>query len=232
MISNSPKIIPYKYILLISMLFVTIDLAAVSVAYKIVSLNYFLEINSAATFIFPLTYAIGDIVTEVYGYNMARKLIWLSLFLQFIFAMLITAAINLPSPTFWTFNDAYTTVFGSTLRFVLAGTIANIASNFMNVYIVSKLKIPMEGRLFWVRSILSTLISGLLLTAIIVAVGFFGSEINVPKAGIMFKSTYFCEIFYALALVIPAALIAKFLKTSEKVDVYDYNTNFNPFRLA
>lgn len=229
MISTAPKIIPYKYILLISMLFVTVDLAAVSVAYKMVSLNFLFEINSAATFIFPLTYALGDIVTEVYGYNMARKLIWLSLFLQLIFALLVTLAIRLPSPEYWHGDEAYITVFGSTLRFVLAGTVANLVSNFMNIYLVSKLKIPMEGRLFWVRSILSTIISGFLMVAIIISVGFTGKDLNALQSWIMFKSTYSCEVLYALMLSIPVALTANFLKRHEKVDVYDYNTNFNPF---
>lgn len=229
MISRVPKILPYKHILTLAMLFVTIDLAAVSMAYKMVSLNELFSINSGATFIFPITYALGDVVTEVYGYNMARKLIWLSLLLQFIFAILVTITIHLPSPYFWNGNEAYITVFGSILRFVLAGTIANIVSNFMNIYLVSKLKVPMEGKFFWVRSILSTMVSGFLLVSIIIIVGFTGNEIDYIKSWIMFKSTYACEVAYAFLLAVPAALTAKFLKSSEKVDVYDYNTNFNPF---
>jgi len=211
------------------MLFITVDLAAVTMSYKMVSFNNLFEINSGATFIFPITYALGDVVTEVYGYNMARKLIWLSLLLQFIFAILITIAIHLPSPDFWKGDAAYFAVFGSILRFVLAGTVANIISNFMNIYLVSKLKIPMEGKFFWFRSIISTLVSGFLLAAIIVTVGFSGKEINLIKTWIMFKSTYLCEIIYAFLLVIPAALAARFLKRSENIDIYDYDTNFNPF---
>lgn len=230
MLPKTPKIMPYKYILFLAMLFVTIDLAAVSVAYKMVGFNFLFEINSGATYIFPMTYALGDIITEVYGYNMARKLIWISLLLQFIFSLLITVVIHLPTPHFWNGNAAYIDVFGTILRFVLAGTVANIVSNFMNVYIVSKLKIPFEGKLFWVRSILSTMISGFLLGAIIVGMGFAGKDINsLTQTWIMFKSTYSLEVFYALALVIPAALTARFLKRAENVDVYDYHTNFNPF---
>jgi len=230
MITTTPKIIPYKYILFLSMLFVTIDLAAVSMAYKMVALNFLVAINSGATFIFPMTYSLGDVITEVYGYNMARKLIWLSLCLQFIFAILVTIVIHLPSPSFWQGEYTYMAVFGSILRFIAAGTVANIVSNFMNIYIVSKLKIPFEGKLFWVRSILSTIVSGFLLTAIIIVLGFSGEEMNFAKSWIMFKSTYFLEIVYAFALVIPAALTATFLKRAENIDVYDYHTNFNPFK--
>jgi queuosine precursor transporter len=226
---NTPKIMPYKYIIFLSMLFTTINLASASVAYKMVYLNSWLELLSGATFIFPITYCLGDIVTEVYGYNMARNLIWLNLILQFVYAVLVTAAIYLPEPGFWKNHDAYITVFGSMLRFVSAGTAANIISNFMNIYIVSKLKIPCEGKLFWVRSLLSTIVSGFLLVAIVIVIGFSGKNMNFHNTWIMFKSTFSLEIMYALVLVIPAALTASFLKRSENIDVYDYETNFNPF---
>ena len=229
MISKTPKIMPYKFILFLSMLFITIDLASVSVAYKMVSLNWLFAINSGATFIFPMTYALGDVITEVYGYKMAKRLIWLSLLLQFVFALLVTTVIHLPGPLYWKGEPSYLLVFGSVIKFVLAGTVANLVSNFMNVYIVSKLKIPFEGKLFWVRSILSTAVSGFFLVAIIIAIGFTGKDLNLEQSWIMFKSTYSLEILYALLLVIPAALTTKFLKRAENVDVYDINTNFNPF---
>ncbi len=77
----------------------------------------------------------------------------------------------------------------------------------------------MEGKLFWLRSIFSTLISGFLLVTIIVTIGFSGKEIGLIKSWIMFKSTYYCEIAYALVLVIPAALTAKFLKKTVKISM-------------
>ena len=229
MLSKTPKQMPYKFILFLAMLFVTVDLAAVSVAYKMVSLNWIFAINSGATFIFPMTYALGDVITEVYGYNMAKKLIWLSLLLQFIFALLVTTVIHLPKPSYWDGDPAFLLVFGSILKFVLAGTVANLISNFMNVYLVSKLKIPFEGKLFWLRSILSTVVSGFFLVAIIIAIGFSGKDLSIEQSWTMFKSTYSLEVLYALLLVIPAALTTKYLKDAENVDVYDNNTNFNPF---
>jgi len=231
MISKLPKIIPYKYIIFLSMLFVTLDLSSASVAYKLVSLNSLFQINSGATFIFPLTYGLGDIITEVYGYNMARRLIWMSLFLQFIFALLVTLDIYLPNPPFWEGEKAYIFVFGSMLRFISAGTLGNLVSNFANIYLISKLKIPMEGKLFWLRSIFSTMTSGFLLVAIVIFVGFSGHGINLRETWVMFRSTYLLEVLYAFICVIPAAFMAKFLKRHENVDVYDYDTNFNPFCL-
>lgn len=226
--ARSPKIIPYKYILYISMLFITVDLSAVAVTYKLVSINSLFEINSAATFIFPLTYCIGDIVTEVYGFNMAKALIYYSLILQAIFGLLTTAAIQLPSPNFWLNDPAYFTVFGSILRFIFAGTIANFISSMLNIYIVSKLKIPFEGKLFWLRSIISTIVSGFIMVSIIM-IGFVGKDINLSQMWVMFKSTFSLEVLYALALAFPASVIANFLKDREKIDVYDHDTNYNPF---
>lgn len=229
--SQKPITIPYKYILFISMLFVTVDLAAVSVAYRMVSINHLLQILSGATFIFPLTYCLGDIITEVYGYHLAKRLIWLSLLLQFIFALLITAVLYLPAPFFWDNYNDYIHVFGSILRFVFAGTCANICSNFLNIYLVSKLKIPFEGKLFWLRSIISTVLGGFLLVSIVVLVGFSGGEMNLTNTWIMFKSTFSLEVIYAITLAIPATYITNFLKKQENIDVYDFNINYNPFLL-
>jgi uncharacterized integral membrane protein (TIGR00697 family) len=227
--TSSPKIIPYKYIIFISMLFVTIDLASASVAYKMVSVKGFFDILSAATFTFPLTYCLGDIVAEVYGYHMARSLIWLNLFFQFLFASIILLSINLPSPDFWKNDYAYQIVFGSILRFVFAGTLANVLSNFSNIYLISKLKIFFKGQLFWLRSVFSTILAGFLLVSVVISVGFTGKDVDLSQTWVLFKSTFYVEILYSFVLVIPAAMIATFLKRSENVDVYDYNTNFNPF---
>jgi len=227
-IARAPKKIPYKFIICISMLFITVDLAAVSVAYKMVYINTLFEINSAATFIFPLTYCIGDIVTEVYGFKMAKALIYYSLLLQIVFGFLITMAIHLPSPLFWNHDAAYILVFGSIIKFILAGTIGNSVSSFLNIYIVSKLKIPLEGQLFWLRSIISTVIGGFIMVSIIM-LSFLGKHVNLSNLFIMFKSTFSLEIFYALILALPASIIAGFLKVKENIDVYDYDTNYNPF---
>lgn len=226
--ARTPKVIPYRYILYISMLFMTVDLSAVAVAYKMVSINDLFQINSAATFIFPLTYCIGDIVTEVYGFNMAKALIWYSLLLQLIFGLLTTCAIHLPSPDFFQHDPAYGIVFGSILRFILAGTLANFTSSILNIYIVSKLKIPFEGKLFWLRSIFSTIFGGFIMVAIIM-MGFIGKDISISQLFTMFKSTFSLEVLYALMLAPPASIIANFLKEKEQIDVYDHHANYNPF---
>jgi uncharacterized PurR-regulated membrane protein YhhQ (DUF165 family) len=162
---------------------------------------------------------------------MAKNLIWLSLLLQFIYAILITIDIHLPISPYWEDADSYSIVFGSVIRFVTAGTLANLSSNFINIYLVSKLKIPFEGKLFWLRSIISTIFGGFIMVSLIIVIGFTGDKINIHQSWIMFKSTFSLEILYAFLLVIPAASLAGFLKKTENIDVYDYDTNFNPFLL-
>jgi len=128
------KNINLKYILPLALLFMTIYLAADSVAYKMVILGSALE--PGPPFIFPLTYAISDIIAEVYGLSLAKKIIWMTLAFQLFYALAITAIINLPSPAFWHDEASYQVVFGHILQFVLSGTLATVLSSFTNIYII------------------------------------------------------------------------------------------------
>jgi hypothetical protein len=133
-----------KYLLPLMMLYLMATLAADVVANKFVTFGPLLE--SGATLIFPFTYLIGDVVTEVYGYQVARKFIWLNLTCEFIFAILVLLVINLDSPAYIPHQAEFKYSLGNMLRFVVSGVIANIISDFLNVYLVSRWKIFMKGR--------------------------------------------------------------------------------------
>lgn len=216
-----------KYILPIIMLYLMATLAADVVAYKFVAFGPLIE--SGATLIFPFTYLLGDVVTEVYGYSTARKFIWLNLICELIFALLIIGVIRLDSPAFWSYQSDFEHSLGNVLRFVISGIIANIISDFFSVYIISKGKIFMKGKHFWFRSIASTCISELLLVVITGFSAFTGttSLLNVAKIA---GSAYILEIAYACIFVWPGWMLIIFLKKAEKIDVYDYNIDYNPFR--
>lgn len=216
-----------KYILPIMMLYLMATLAADVVAYKFVQLGPLIE--SGATFIFPITYLLGDVVTEVYGYRVARKFIWLNLLCELIFAILILTVIHMQSPSFWHNQVAFNTSLGNTLRFVAAGIIANIVSDFLNVYLISRWKIFMKGRHFWFRSVASTSISELFLV-IITGFSAFTGTMSLSQVGKVAASAYVLELFYALIFVWPGWMLIVFLKKREKIDVYDYNVDYNPFR--
>lgn len=224
--SNQPFELNTKYLLPLMMLYLMATLAADVVANKFVTLGPLLE--SGATLIFPLTYLIGDVVTEVYGYQVARKFIWLNLSCEFIFAILILMVINLDSPTSIPHQTEFKYSLGNMLRFVVSGMIANIVSDFLNIYLISRWKIFMKGQFFWFRSIASTAISELLLVVITGFSAFTGTIALMDVAKVA-ASAYVLEIAYAILFVLPGWWLIMFLKKAEGLDVYDYHVNYNPF---
>lgn len=221
-----PKSISH-YVLILGMVNITISLAADIVAYKLVNLGP--ALLPGAPLILSLTYIIGNIVTEVYGYNVAKKIIWLTLVCELFFAISIKLIIHLPSPIFWHQHHSYNGIIDPLLRFVLAGVLAVISSSFINIYIISKWKILMKGRHFWLRSLGSSAIGGFILVLVTILVGFSGS-LHWSKLIHMILSVYSIEVLYSLLGVWPASIIVGFLKLEEQLDVYDIATNFNPFK--
>lgn len=226
MISREPRSPNLKYVTHLALLYLTIYLAADSVAYKMVGIGTLLE--PGPPFIFPLSYIVADIIAEVYGYTQAKKILFLTLFFQFLYAFFVTSIITLPSPSFWTLQHSYDDVFGNLLRFVCAGFLSVICSHFINIYIFSKWKILLSGKHFWLRSIGASAIGGFFLILIIMIFGYSGT-VDSHKLIKMFLSIYVLELIYSLILAWPASLIAGFLKIQEGLDVYDTSTNFSPF---
>src|SRR3990167_3338409 len=111
-----------KFYNFLAFLFLTIYLASDTISYKLVQLGPLLE--PGPPFIFPVTYAISNIIAEIYGISAAKRLIWLTLFFQLIYALLIKFTIALPSPTTWDHQTEYNFVLGDILRFILSGTLA------------------------------------------------------------------------------------------------------------
>jgi len=225
--SNKPFELNSKYILIIAAIFIMATLAADVVAYKMVSIGPLIE--SGATFIFPITYLLGDVVTEVYGFRIARQLIWLNLACELIFAALILGVIHLKSPPFWHHQREFEQTLGNMMRFVASGIVANIISDFLNIYLISKWKIFMKGKYFWLRSIASTSISELILI-IIVAFSAFTGPLNISQVFRLSFSAYALELFYAFIFVWPSWILILHLKKKERMDVYDHNVSYNPFK--
>lgn len=226
MLSITPKAPNLKFLLPLALLYLMIYLAADSVAYKMVAIGPMIE--PGPPFIFPLTYMLADVIAEVYGYQIVKRIIWIALLYELFYAIIVKLIILLPSPTFWQFQHSYNIVFGNIVRFVLAGIAANLSSSFINVYAISKWKILMKGRYFWLRSFGASAIGGFVLIVVIIIFGYVGT-VSIKNAAIMFVSIYALEFLYAVLLAWPALLLTGFLKSKENIDVYDTNTNFNPF---
>lgn len=214
---------------LITAVFVTCLLIANIIAVKLV--NIFGLILPAAVIIFPVSYIFGDVLTEVYGYSAARRVIWLGFFCNFLAVVAIWVGGLLPPASFWDGQVAYQTILGFTPRLLIASFIAYLIGEFANSFVLAKLKIATKGRLLWLRTISSTLIGQGLDSLVFISVAFWGT---IPAAGLanaiitqwLFKTSY--EV-----LATPFTyLIVNWLKKAESYDVYDKDTNFNPIVIA
>lgn len=225
MYRKEPKNLNFKFLLPLSFLFLTIYLTSTAVAFKMIDFFHFIE--PAPPFIFPITYALLDLIADVYGYKVTKQLIWWTLVFQFIYAIIITLFIHLPSPSEWKFQSAYDVVYGNTLRFIFAGTLATLSGSFINSLVFSRLKIKFQGKHFWLRSIISSSIGGAVLVGLIVLLGYKKSDHSAIN---FFIVIYSLELIYSFILSFPTSLLSAYIKLKENLDVYDYNVNYNPFR--
>lgn len=182
--------------------------------------------------VYPFTYFISDIIAEVYGYKLARQVLWCAILSSILFALLIKLGTRLPYPSFWSsyatnFNNAMSPI----LRTALSGTIGIIAGQFINIYAITKWKILTRGRYFWLRSIGSSIL-GDVITVSLAIFGIFNNRISMDQIlSIIFYELLFM-IGFAIILSVPGNIFVYFLKKTEKTDVFDYSTNFNPFKFA
>lgn len=219
----------YKYLIFLSVFYFTGWAATYPMIYKMVSVGHILE--TAAIFLFPLSYALADVITEVYGYRIARQIVWTALICGFIFTGALQLVANMPGAPFWHHQYSYHIVFGKIFRGYVALTIASIAGNFINIYVISKFKILMHGKYFWLRSLLSTGIGELSFTLIGGTIAYAGVEPWSKIVFLMFDG-YVFKMIYAFIAVWPTVLFARVLKQAENVDTYDYNINYNPFKYS
>lgn len=219
----------YKYYLFLSMLACTILLVCDIVVYKIVSLGP--GLRPASALIYPITYYIGDIIAEVYGYQYARRTIWTMMACHLIFCILLYFSIMLPSPDSWEHQAAYDQVFGNILFTGIGSFVGIPAGYFVNAYLISKFKLRMHGKRFWLRSLVSTAIGQGVMHVITYTAQFLHIYTIAEVAHLIFSAWVF-KCVYALVAVIPTTILVYFIKKKEGVDVYDYEVNYNPFSLA
>tara|TARA_R110002096_G_scaffold292301_1_gene486773 strand:- start:1167 stop:1919 length:753 start_codon:yes stop_codon:yes gene_type:complete len=191
-------------------------------------------IFGAGNIFFPISYIFGDVLTEVYGYARARKVIWAG-FVAMIFATIMTQTIlSLPPSSSEPFNDilqpALDVVFGNTWRIVVASILAFWVGDFVNAYVLARMKVWMAGRHLWMRTIGSTILGQGVDSLVFYPVAFFGIwDHGVLLTVLAFNFTFKVGIE---VLMTPATYAAVgFLKRREGVDYYDNDTNFTPFSL-
>ncbi|MBM4433221.1 MAG: queuosine precursor transporter [Chloroflexi bacterium] len=214
-------------LVIITAIFVTCLITANIIAVKIISVGPF--ILPAAIIVFPLSYIFGDILTEVYGYRQARRVIWLGFICNLIFVLFASAGQALPPAAFWKGQEAYESILGYTPRLLAASFLGYLVGEFANSFVLAKMKILTQGRWLWTRTIGSTVVGQGLDTAIFITVAFFGTP---SFALIMILYHWVAKVgIEAVATPFTYALV-NYLKKKESIDTYDRETNFNPFRIS
>jgi uncharacterized integral membrane protein (TIGR00697 family) len=219
-------------LIVLSALFVTVLLTSNLIAVKLVTFGPLTL--PAAVIVFPLSYLFGDVLTEVYGYAVTRRVIWLGFACNLIFVLFILAAGALPGAAgAWdpAAQSAFERILGFTPRLLAASFIAYVAGEFVNSFVMARLKIATQGRWLWTRTIGSTLVGQGLDSAIFITGAFAG----VLPGGILLRTILYQWGFKTAYEVVATPLtyaLVNFLKRYERQDPFDISTDFNPFRLA
>src|SRR6195256_4233664 len=186
----------------------------------------------AGVLFFPISYVFGDVLTEVYGYAKARRVIWAG-FAGLAFAALMAAiVVALPPAPFWKNQEAYEVAFGTTWRIAAASMVAYFCGEFANSFILAKMKILTAGRHLWMRTIGSTIVGEAVDSSLFYPLAFYNSGIipNDKLAAIMLAQ-FVLKVAVEVALTPVTYKVVGALKRAENEDYYDRNTNFSPFTL-
>jgi uncharacterized integral membrane protein (TIGR00697 family) len=210
---------------LVASIFITCLITSNIIAVKLV--NIFGLIMPAGILIFPISYIFGDVLTEVYGYHQARRVIWLGFFCNLIAVVAIWLGQILPAASFWNGQAAYERILGYTPRLLVASFLAYLVGEFANSFVLAKMKIATKGRWLWTRTIGSTLVGQGLDSLVFMTLAFAGTIPLSVLAGAIVVQWFSKSAYEAIATPL-TYVIVNFLKKREGLDVFDYDTRFNP----
>ena len=184
----------------------------------------------AGIFFFPISYLLGDLLTEVYGYARSRKVVWAG-FTALIFASAMSwIVLILPPAPGWPNQKAYEAVFGNAPRIVFASMLAFFVGEFANSFVLAKLKVRTQGRWLWLRTIGSTVVGEAADSLIFYPLAFLGVWETDKVVQVLINNYALKVLWEALATPFTYLVVAA-LKRAEQEDHYDVDTNFTPFSL-
>lgn len=221
----------YRYLDFITAFFVTILILSNISSTKILSLGWFSF--DGGTIIFPFAYIFGDILTEVYGYARSRRVIWTGFATNLLMVIVFCLVSSLPAPAnefAISQSNAFSSLLGIVPRIVLGSLVAYLFGEFINSYILAKLKIKTKGKMLWLRTIGSTLVGQLFDTTIFLLIAFAGI-FSWNLIWIIWVSNYIFKVGTEIILLPFTYHIVAWLKKKENIDCYDNNTNFNPIKI-
>ena len=176
----------------------------------------------AAVILFPVTYILGDVFTEVYGFEKARRIIWLGFGCSFFAVLIYLITIALPHPGFWEGQESFATVLGTTPRVALAS---------FDSMILSRIKVAMKGKHLWVRTILSTIVGEGFDSVLFITISFAGTmETKVLLQMILFQ--YLFKVCYEIVATPLTYAVVGWVKRKEGIDTYDSNIKYRFVRSA
>lgn len=209
-------------------IFVTCLLTANTISAKLIVVAGI--VLPAGIVIFPISYVVGDVLTEVWGYAAAKRVIWLGFACNVLMVAAIWIAGELPAAPFGASQFAYDEILGQTPRILMASFVAYLFGEFANAFVLAKLKIATGGRWLWMRTIGSTVIGQALDSAVFVALAFYGTMPGPVLAGVI-AGQWIAKVLYEAAGTPLVYAVVGWLKSREHVDTFDYDTDFNPVRL-
>ena len=227
--SSSDREVYSIWFVFITAIFVTCLVTANIVAVKLISV--FGLVLPAAVVIFPISYIVGDVLTEVYGYRQARRVIWLGFACNLVAVAAIRLGQVLPAASFWDGQEAYERILGYTPRLLTASFLAYLTGEFANSFVLAKMKIATKGRWLWARTIGSTLVGEGLDSLVFITLAFGGT---IPVGGLVsaIVTQWLAKSVYEAAVTPLTYGVVSFLKQKERLDVYDHETRFNPLLIV
>lgn len=190
----------------------------------------------AGTLLFPLSYIFGDILTEVYGYTRSRSVIWTGFGASALLSLCLLAISHMPGEAQWqqyAGDEKFQAILGGVANggIIVASLCAYFAGEFSNSYVLAKMKVWMEGRQLWMRTIGSTLVGEGIDTTIFIAIATFFGVFPWSLFWSLVVTNYVFKVSIEVVFTPLTYRIVGFLKRTEQEDVYDRDTNFNPFTL-
>ena len=185
---------------------------------------------SVTVLYFPLTYLIGDILTEVYGYAHARRVIWISIFCSILGSAIAGGQLYVPAATFFDANAAYQAVFSPSLRVSIAGLVAFFVGDICNSYVLAKMKVWDRGQRLWARFAASAVVGEGANTILFYGIALHGV---LPHRLLLLSILlgWAAKVVVEVVVLPIGYAVVRRLKEAEGLDHYDYDTNFNPFLL-
>ena len=211
--------------LVLAALFVTLLVTSNIIAVKLI--DVYGRILPAAIVLFPMTYILGDIFTEVYGFRFARRVIWLGFLCNAVAVVGFWVGGILPAAGFWEGQDAYDSILGYTPRLLLASFAGYLMGEFANSIVLSRLKLATAGRMLWARTIGSTLVGQGFDSTVFITLAFIGTVAGGNLVELVITQWAFKVVYEAAATPLTYAVVG-YVKRREGLDVFDRRTSMNP----